>query len=525
MRSDLFVRRRRGDLLGPLALVALAALLLLLVADLFDRPLWYNEQWRAWHLSLPDMPFRPHPRTNAPIAFGFAVLAKLSTAAFGDTAFALRLPGLVALPVLGVVTYRLARRWVNPIAALLAAGALLANRMVLTFATELAPYTVEAACTAGVVLLWVGARDEGRSPAGRWWRYGVIALLALVATPVAFVLGPLLLVDLARAVRDRDPASLAPSVVAGLVTLLHLVLYVGRQSAQTRGDYWADAFVPRDGGLLGAVWAGLASYVPRAVTSGTAHQPSRPDGEVVLDPGVRGALVVALLALLVAGVVAAVRDARVRPLAVALFGCLLAQVVASSARFWPYGFSRVNTFLLPLAYVLAAAGVVHVARALWPDRGHDMVVVAGVAAFALVAGVSWQQVATVRREAAQPAFGDDLGGLVDQVRERAVAGDVAVIVHSMAEKGFRYYMAHPLRAGGTPIAPERTLTLDGAAPDTGALRAFLDANSGARHVYLVAFRGTRPAAIGAVLSVSAERSYVETAVFRGHAGGIRELTR
>jgi hypothetical protein len=503
--------RSRADRLVPLALVAEAAVLLALVARMIARPFWYNEQWRAWHLALG---LAPRADTNSPIALGFAALTRLSTAVLGNGEVATRLPEVVSLPVLAYLAYLLARRFLGPLGSGLTVALLLVNRMVLTFAAELAPYTVEAACTVGVLLCWLAARDA--TPRGRTWRYAVMAALALVATPVVFVLAPLLAFDVVAAARGRQWSRLAAPVATGVVALAHLAFYVGRQTNQAHAPYWRDFFVPHSpGGAVAFTVRRLAGWVPRALTGGTAHFPVVPDGEIALASPARVALTVVVAAALAAGLVTALRERRLRPLALALLGALAGQWVASYGSYWPFGFTRVNTFLLPLLYLLAAVGAARLG-ALVPRAA---AVVAGAVAFALVAFVGARQVATVRAEAGRPAFASTLPDLVAIARERAAPGDEAVLVHPMAEKGWAYYTR--FRGGGIPAA--RTLVLQPSGADVAGLGPFLAAHPA--HVYVMVLQGVGAATVRGVEEALVAGGYARTGLWRAAStGGLLEYT-
>jgi hypothetical protein len=522
----LFRRRDPADVASSVLLAAAAAGLLAVVWEMVTRPFFYNEQWRAWHVVLPEMPWRVSEGTDAPIAFGYAAVTKLSGALLGGGEVALRLPSLVSLPILGVLTYRLCRRWTGAVAALLAALALLGSRMTLTFGAELAPYTVEAACVAGALLLWFGAQDRRWcSPLERWARYAGIAALLLLATPLALVMAPLFVVDVVRAVRHRSPSWALPAVAAGLAGLVHLVAYVNIQTSQVHGPYWQDTFLRGDS-LLADLWRGLATWVPNALTGGTGHFPNVPDGEVPFPSWARAALAVLMVVALLAGVVAAARDREARWLVVALGGCLVAQAAASLAHRWPFTFTRVNTFLLPVAYVLVATGMSRAGRFLRrrPAPLRATALAAGLAAYGLVLAVGYRQVATVEAEGRRPAYGTGLPRLVEQVRLRAGSGDVVVLHHEMTTKGWELYMA---RAGAGPTVPRgRTVTLHSSEVDVLPLLRFLDAHPDAPRVYVVGLTGTHREPVRAVQQVLRQRGYHETAAWYAEATGrVREFSR
>lgn len=516
MTEDAAPRRLSIDTIAGAAVGALALAFLAVAAHRLGRPLWYNEQWRAFHLSLPRTLLHPRSDTNTPISFGLAALARLCTALLGNTELALRLPMAVSLPALAVLTYRLGRHWLGVTASVLTVVALLLNRMVLTFATELAPYTVEAACAVAIVLLWLGER---RRPL----RYAAMAALALVATPAVFVLAPLLATDLVRAIRSRQWVPLVAPVATGVVALLHLALYVARQAEQADGHYWQDFFVPRSAAAPGAVWRGLASYVPRAVTGGTSHFPLVLDGELTMPAGLRVALIVAMTIALLLGLVLGLRDPATRILPVALLGMLAAQVVAALAGYWPFGFTRVNTFLLPFGYLLAAAGAARLPR---PSALRVPAALAGAAAYVLVLSVGTRQAGIVRRELDHPAFGARLGELADVVRHRADPADVVVLVHPMTEKGWAYYTHQRDGGSGVRITADRTLVLNGSEPDPGVVTVFATAHPDAVHVWLVALTGSRPATVDEAAKALAALGYTQAERWTAEVtGGMREFVK
>jgi hypothetical protein len=509
-------RRPAADTVAGAAVGALALLFLAVAAHRLGRPFWYNEQWRAFHLSLPRTLLHPRSDTNAPISFGVAALTRASTALLGNTELALRLPMAVSLPALAVLTYLLGRRWLGVTASVLTVVALLLNRMVLTFATELAPYTVEAACAVAIVLLWLGERH-------RPWRYAAIAALSVIATPAVFVLAPLLATDLVRAVRAREWRPLVAPVATGAVALLHLAVYVTRQSAQAGGDYWQNFYVPHSpAGAASAVWRGLAGYVPRALTGGTSHFPLVPDGELTMPGGLRVVLVVAMTAVLLLGLVLGLRDPAARVLPVTLLGMLGAEVVAALAGYWPFGFTRVNTFLLPFGYLLAALGATRL-----PRRAVRVpAVLAGAAAYVLVLSVGVRQAGIVRRELDRPAFGARLGVLADVVRHRAGPADAVVLVHPMTEKGWAYYTRQRAGTGGVRIPAGRTLVVSGSDPDPDAVTAFVGAHPDAVHVWLVALTGSRPSTVAEAAKALAALGYTQRERWTAEVtGGMREFVK
>ena len=91
------LRRLGPDLLIGLLLAVVSTVGVLAVRRLVTRPLWYDEQWRAYFFSLHGADFWHHlGEINAPNGFLYVGVEKLSTAIFGQYPWALRLPGGVS---------------------------------------------------------------------------------------------------------------------------------------------------------------------------------------------------------------------------------------------------------------------------------------------------------------------------------------------------------------------------------------------------------------------------------------------
>jgi len=158
--------RQLQDLLSIGLLLLLSLTLVIVLRDMLTRPLWYNEQWRAWHFSLYRQFLEQLPKTNSPMAAGWVVLTKASALALGNSEVALRLPIALTTPALAWVGYLLARRWLGVGASLLTMVALLANVMIMTYSAQLAPYDLEAVSTATVLLLCSRRPTQAGPPEG-----------------------------------------------------------------------------------------------------------------------------------------------------------------------------------------------------------------------------------------------------------------------------------------------------------------------------------------------------------------------
>jgi hypothetical protein len=397
-----------------------------------------------------------------------------------------------------------------------------------------------------------------------WSRLAVytgIGLLSVLATSVVFVIVPLLALDLAGSARQwrSRPAlvrGLLPGVIALGLALAHLHWFVMRQSTQLGATYWRTQFVPR--GSVGQAWhfasTQLAGWIPEVVT-----------GPLRQSPAIGWLLGLALLA---GTAIAVVVERRLLVLPVTLCGALALQYVAAARWQWPFGFVRVNLFLVPLVYLLAAAGIARslallgrFARAQLGGAGRaaegaegpeaavggeggggvkgwrwwrvtlaaDLVAVPLVLAL-VVAVVGWgvvpdglKQVRVTRGVTTAEGYGDGMRALVQAARELQVPGSLAVVGGAMGTKGWAYYMwdytgwAPDLR-DQPPIGADRTLLMD--VPDQPAVAAFLAAHRDARQILVLYMRGTGPQISGAVDEPLLQAGYREVperdAAYTGH---------
>jgi hypothetical protein len=480
------------------ALLVEAAVVLAQVRAGLNVPLWYDEQWRAYHFSLTTGFWRELRQINMVAAAGWVAVERASVFAFGNVEWAWRLPQVLALPALGWATWRVARHWLGVVASAVIAAAVVASGPVVGFSTELKPFTTEALCCVVALLLWLEASDPRRHPTLlRIAMYVGIGLCAVVAIPVVFVIGSLLAIDIARGLWHRDAPlqRVGPAMLAGGLVLVHLVWFVLPQTTNANIDYWDAGFLPGRG-QPGFVGRQLATFVPEVVTSGQS-----------LPPGVNQAVAVLLVVGLAAGTALALADRLAWPLPVALAGALAIELVASALRLWPFGFVRVNVFLVPLFYLLAGFGVARLVglAAGWVRGDRPAARAAGAAALALVltgvgvgcwgvARASAAAIARSHRAQHDSAWGDGMRTLVEQARDQAGPRDVAIVLGRMGEKGWSYYMWHyegwpPEVWARGPIPPDRTLMGD--PPDRPSVAALLAAHPSAGRVLLLTMTNAR----------------------------------
>jgi len=464
-------------------------------------------------------------QANAPLAAGWVALEKVTIAVFGNTEWALRLPEVLSLPSLAGVTYVLARRWLGVAGSLLTTGALVLNGPIDHEAVQLKPYVLEALLTVTALLLWCKANEPERRVGRRLTLYAGVGLCSVFATPVVFVVGPLLLVDVCRAVRAKQLArGLAAVALAGGLGLAHLAVFVLRQSGQAHGTFWAASFLPHTSPAAAVRFlrVQVLSFVPELV-----------DPTLRLNhPAERGQAVTVSLIMVVslcAGSGIALWNQRVRPLLVAPAGALALQLAASALRLWPFGFNRTNLFLVPLLYLLGGIGIARPAGVLarrvgvtgarpterWVATAALLLVgVVVVACTAEIFRASVAQLGPLQQKSSGVFWGDGMRRLVEQARGEAIPGDVAVVARAMARKGWSYYMWQygPWASAvghRQSIDPADTFFL-GDEPDLEAVDRFLSRKPAARHVFLMVLVNAEAAEATKLQQLVALHGYRET---------------
>ncbi|ABW16655.1 conserved hypothetical protein [Parafrankia sp. EAN1pec] len=369
--------------------LALIALVVLLRAYL-DRPFWYDEIWRGHFVSEPvGTLWSELAAANTPSALGWLSVTRLSGDLFGWHSWALRLPGFAALPALGALTAVLTRRFSGSVAALFAVCWLCLNATFLDLATQLKPYTIETLAAVAVVLLWIGpapgsgigagagseagGADSGtggvhsggdaRPPVrlgsvdrGRLVRRTAAGVISLFSVPAIFLVIPLAVMDvLPGPDRRRRIAETLPSVV---LVAAHTLLFIGHQSAQRAGGYWDTQFLAgRD------PWQAVSFVAEQLWRFGTGSPPGIDQFDPSLVPGfvdlpgyLPGLLAPAIVLLGATGAAALARRSDGRRVLGALAGAELLMLGASAARFWPFGPTRTNQFVVPMFILVVVVG-------------------------------------------------------------------------------------------------------------------------------------------------------------------------
>lgn len=450
-------RSNRLDRAGLTVALAAGTFTLAMFWTMLSRPLWVDEQWRAYHASFgPDWWAELQASVDGPMAAGWLAVEIALTRLLGNTELVLRLPMALSLVGLLAVLYSLARCWLSPLAALLTALSFSFTTSVINYTLEMKAYTWEAMFTVLAVVLWLRYEAQPLTlNRGRWLAAFGIALCCICSLPTIFVAGPLGLLSVWRRGRPLGLRSLGawlrplvPLLIGGGLALAHLALFILPQSRLSSSSYWEANFLP--GFAPATLWPFLAtqtaSYFPEAIAGARIGW---------LTP-LQGQLLTALMTIaLLFGLVAAFFDRAARALLVAVAGALCLQLIASSLRLWPFGNVRVNEFLDPLLWLLGALGIawpLHLLRQPGRDAGRRPgrgVPQSGLAlslvcvGLALGAGLTWytaQQTIQTYRMRDGVRYGDGMRSLVFDARRATTTDDIAVVIHPQAWKGWEYYM-------------------------------------------------------------------------------------
>jgi hypothetical protein len=335
-----------------------------LLGDLLTKPFYSDEAWRAYDITLGAGFFSHLNESGAPLALGWLAIENVSRVLLGNTEAGLRAPMFLALPVLGIATYLLARRWIGVAVSFCVAALLVVNPFIVSNALQLKSYSYEGIWSVATIALILLVRRTTWRPVPLLLLYGALGLTAVFSLPNLFILGPLLLLDLVRTIRGRDRPWLriAGEALAGLIALAHYALFIRPQAGVVGTSWWKYYYAPHHfDPFVHFVLTGLASFDPFMVTGVVTAENQLPT--YTLPALGHDLLAAGILVLLAAGVWAAVRDATARTIVVALGGALVLELIASALRRWPFGMTRLDLFMLPLIYVLGGIGAAWLARA------------------------------------------------------------------------------------------------------------------------------------------------------------------
>jgi hypothetical protein len=494
--------------------VAIAAVIEFQLRDLLTKPFYSDEAWRAYDITLGPGFFSHLNDSGGPLAAGWLAIEDVSRLLVGNTEAGLRGPMFLALPVLGVATYLLARTWLGVAVSFCVAALLLVNPFIVNNALQLKSYSYEGIWSVATIALILLVQRTTWRPVQLLLLYAAVGLTAVFSLPNLFILAPLLLLDLIRAIRSRDRLWLriAGEALAGLIALAHYVLFIRPQAGVVGTTWWKYYYAPHQfGPLVHFALRGLASFDPFMVTGVATVEQQLPT--YTLPPLGHDLLAAGILVLLAAGIWAAAADAAARTTVVALGGALVLELIASAVQRWPFGMTRLDLFMLPLIYVLGGIGAVWLARAAlggWrtrrgrlADRGRVIwwwrVPAFGVFLAVLAAIVVPGGTATARtlresyeRQGAPTEF-SNIREAVAQARRLAVPGDVAIVRTDRTPpfwygEGWLYYMdsyqGYPASIARLPrVAASNAIAVGLVTP--AAVGGLMAAHPHARTVFLV----------------------------------------
>jgi hypothetical protein len=448
-------RSRRSLVTAVFVCAAVPTALILSLWQNLTQPFWYNEQWRAYYISIGGNWWSALKGDGAPFPAGWYFLERISSSLFGSTELVLRLTTAAFVPLVCVLLMLLARRYM-PIFAASVVGLVggLTGTLFL-YAVQLSEYEIDAAAVIAVVLLHEIASDA--EPVGRWrsptiyLAYAGIALACIFSTPAIFVAAPILLLDAYRGIRAR---AFGPQIIgacgAGLIALVHLEAFVVPQNALTKSNYWDANFMPHNGigNQIAFTWDGLRGFVTGTFTG--SDTPFLPE---LLNPRLSWILTAAFVGLLTAGIVVAARSRNGRALLAGIGGSLALTLIASYIRYWPFGFVRTNFYLVPLLILLAAIGAARMTAVVF-ERARNAkrqsarrratmagIAVSAVTVVALVMAVGYEAgtYRQVREVVGTNPYGIHIGSAVASVKTRTHPDSALVVAGLLAVPPWQYY--------------------------------------------------------------------------------------
>src|SRR5215471_18234783 len=151
-------RPSTGDLIAVAGLLAEAGVIEFLLRHLLSRPFYYDEASRAYEIAQGGA-FVSHLGTAAaPLSLGWVGIENAARLVLGNTEAGLRGPMFAVLPVLGLATYVLARRWLGPVVSFCAAALLLVNGWIVNYALQLKSYSYEGLFAVAAVAVYLLAQ-------------------------------------------------------------------------------------------------------------------------------------------------------------------------------------------------------------------------------------------------------------------------------------------------------------------------------------------------------------------------------
>jgi len=298
---------------------------------------------------------------TAPLLFLWA--EKLATVLGGVNEYALRALPFAAAAALPPLVWLVGRRLVGEAGAVMAAAITAVSPLVLQYARQVKPYTVDA--VVALVLLWLGlnwldAPEERRN--SRWLALAG-AFVPWVSTPGIFALAGILVV-VATMPPPRRPSNrllLLLSAVWGVsLTLAYLWIYRPAADNPYMRQFWrASLLTIGDPGFLARLWQGIREVFWQTFVGGTTEPGVAPLLDELANPGAA-----ALLAVWMLGVTRVAPGAGRRRWALVV-GPLAVALAASCVGKYPIA-ARTMLFAVPTLALGAAAGWLALVRGVAP---------------------------------------------------------------------------------------------------------------------------------------------------------------
>ena len=500
-----------GDLIAISGLVIEAGLILFVLRHLLTRPFYYDEGWRAYEIALGPRFLGQLHGAVGPLSLGWLAMENAARVLLGDTEAGLRTPVFLVVPVLGVATYLLARRWLGVAVSFCVAALLLVNLWIINYGLQLKSYPYEALFAVVTIALYLLLRRTAWRPAQLLGLYAALGLTCVFSLPNLFVAVPLLALDLVEMVRARDRIALrlAGEALAGVIALANYVLFLAPQSGVVGTNYFNAQYPPPGiGGFARFTVDGLKSWVPAIITGVAGANNATP--KYSLPPLAHHLLAIGLVILLAAGVVAAARETAGRALVVACGGALLLELAGAARHHWPFGLIRQNILILPMLYVLGGIGAVWLARTLRGPRRADgaaaspawwrmAALAAATAMFAVTVAAGGVATAKAFAESKElqtkPTMFGGVKAAVAVTRKAAGPGDLVIIRADRSTPvwygtQWLYYMESysgwPSAVAVRPRIPARN-TISVVFVTPGAVDRFLAAHVGSPAIFLLEF--------------------------------------
>lgn len=383
-----------------------------LVQYLSGRSLWFDESLLWLNLDEHSVSGLLGPldfAQGAPIPFLLA--EKGAIGLFGDAEWSLRLvpllAGLAALPLAVLVARRLLRSWEVP----LAVGLVALSDHLVYYASETKQYSVDLSVALALLLLGAWALERPLTARVAVW-LGLAGAAALwCSDPAVFVLAGLGVTLLGRAALRRDRrGTITVGVVGatwlasfGILYLVH-VRDLGEVRVLSAGDG------PRTAADVPSVLSDLLDLLQAPL-------------------GLSPRIVVPAAVIMLVGIAGLWRRGPVTTAALLALP-VVALLIAVMAGQYPIGEPRFGVFLVPVAALLAAAGVGAIVGL--PMRAAP--VAAGVAAAALLAAPAWATVHLI----ASPLEKVELAPVVAYVADHREPGDT-IYLYPAAQYPMAYY--------------------------------------------------------------------------------------